>query len=202
MGVPAHWSARYFRDKLQAEWYARLHPRAPWYTRDGVAAVEARLRPEDTGIEWGAGRSTIWYAERTAGLISIEHDGAWYDRVRRELTSRGLDNAVLVRKDDSPDAYTAPGRELSDGMLDFAAVDGLHRDLCVVIAIAKLRSGGMLVLDDAHRYLPSASRAPLSLGPLGTPPSERWREAARLLADWACVWTSDGVRDTAIWTKP
>lgn len=202
MLLPAHWSAQYAGDRLRASYYEWTHPDTPWYTRDAIAYLARWINGEHMGLEWGSGRSTLWYGRRAAGLLTIEHDGVWYDRTLRKLQASGLDNVTLVRKDDAPQSYVEPGRALEDNLLDFAVVDGIHRDWCAEVAIKKLRSGGILVIDDIHRYFPSDSRAPLSLGLDKPMPSDRWKRVHLILSGWDCRWTSDGVRDTAIWTKP
>jgi putative heme iron utilization protein len=50
-----------------------LHPNWPWLTKEAILLLERLLRPDDIGLEFGSGRSTIWFAERVEKLISIEH---------------------------------------------------------------------------------------------------------------------------------
>jgi len=40
--------------------YEKTHPDAPWLTAHAIAFLVDWLRPEDTGVEWGSGRSTLW----------------------------------------------------------------------------------------------------------------------------------------------
>jgi hypothetical protein len=77
-----------------------------------------------------------------------------------------------------------------------------RRDSCALAAVPRVRPGGLLIVDDAHRYLPSISVAPLSLGPGRRAATPTWDEFCSLVADWVPHWTSDGVRDTAIWVRP
>lgn len=59
-----------------------------------------------------------------------------------------------------------------------------------------LRPGGVLVLDNAETYLPTTSRSPWNSTAPATP---EWQRFVDLSADWRCVWTTNGVWDTAIW---
>lgn len=43
------------------------------------------LTPEKRVLEWGSGKSTIAIARRVKYFISIEHDRAWYNKIKNEL---------------------------------------------------------------------------------------------------------------------
>jgi hypothetical protein len=68
--------------------------------------------------------------------------------------------------------------------------------------LPKIRSGGLLIIDDIHRYLPSGSRAPLAVPLDGDAASETWTRVADAVADWELTETTSGVTDTAILRKP
>jgi predicted O-methyltransferase YrrM len=81
--------------------------------------------------------------------------------------------------------------------LDFVLVDGRLRHCCVMAALDQVRTGGLLIVDDAQQYLPSDSRAPGAARGL----RDEWRPAAAHLARWRRIWASDGVSDTALFVK-
>ncbi len=87
------------------------------------------------------------------------------------------------------------------GALDVCIVDGVHRGKCALAAVSKLASGGLLVVDDIHWFLDHPTGAPHSRRGKG-PADGDWRRFAELVDGWRCVWTTDGVTDTAIWIKP
>lgn len=97
-------------------------------------------------------------------------------------------------------ALTALG--FPDAGLDFALVDGHYRDYSAKFILPKIKSGGILIIDNVNWYLPSKSRAPNSrtraLGPNG----KIWAEVAGELAQWRSIWTSSGVWDTAMFIRP
>lgn len=197
----AHWTPRYAVDRLAALIYQWTHPDAPWLTPQSIQLLEAYLAVDHIGAEWGTGRSTRWLAQRVAGLIAIEHDPAWYERVERSLQKLGHHGVTLVRARQEAPAYLDPVHTLEDGILDFVIVDGRRRGECALVAIPKLRSGGVLVVDDAHRYLPNQSRAPHALK--GEEEMEpEWQRFAKQTAQWESTWTTDGLRDTVIFVKP
>ncbi len=203
MRVPSHWSLRYIADRTLAAGYAATHPRAPWLTRQSIHIIEQRLAHEGRGFEWGAGRSTLWLAERLAELTSVEHAEVWRDKVAAELAHRRYAHVRVVFAAPEHEAYVGSINVAASKSLDFVLVDGVSelRDVCALAALPLLRVGGLLAIDDVHRYLPSPSRAPLALKPNASPLTEAWAEFRARVAGWPLEWTSDGVRDTAIWTR-
>ncbi len=199
-----HWTPRYLRDKAGALLYEFTHPNAPWLTPEANRRLQAALRPDAIGLEWGAGRSTSWFARRCARLVSVEHDPAWAEKIKKRLQQKGLIHKVeLVLRPPEPEAFAAVADRFPPETLDFALVDGwaATRAQCALAAVSRLRPGGLLIVDDVNRYLLSTSRAPESLGPSAAM-SGTWQQFADTVRAWPCEWTSNGVKDTAIWTKP
>jgi len=203
-----HRTPRYLYHRTRQLIYERGHADAPWLTPAATGLLESLLRPADRGVEFGSGRSTVWFARRVAALTSVEHDERWYQTVTAALKARGLRNVdyilapgeqPLERGSDS--AYARTALSFPDDSIDFALVDGHYRDYSAKFILPKIRPGGMLVIDNVNWYLPCQSQAPNSrtaaLGPL-TPV---WAEVAAELAGWRTIWTSSGVWDTAIFIK-
>jgi len=90
----------------------------------------------------------------------------------------------------------------ADDTLDFCLVDGVYRELCALRVIEKIRPGGVLVIDNVNRYLPSHSYSPASRSPATGPQGPVWKEVENLLSSWRRIWTSCGVWDTALYFKP
>jgi hypothetical protein len=207
-----HLTPRYLVDRVRLMASERRRPDAPWLTSESVAFLERWLAPDYVGFEWGSGRSTVWFAKRVRQLISIEHDPHWYEEVKRRLVEEGLGLKVTYRGfavDDVADAahpYVATISEYQDGALHFCLVDGVARlrAQCALACLPKLARGGIAIVDNANWFLPREpkSRGPNSRGPADGYASAEWREFDRRVADWPCIWTSNGVTDTAIWTKP
>ena len=202
-----HWSLAYLLNRLRERLYRRLHPDLPWLSPEAVRILSENLRSSDVGLEFGSGRSTIWFAQRVGFLTSVEHNPEWHRRVSIQARRLGLTNltCLLVPGEDkaaTDPIYARTAERFADGSLDFILVDGIFRDACAIASLGKLRSGGLFILDDAHRYLPSESKSPyarsLEEGP-ASPAWERFYAAVRL---WHCQWTSNGVSDTVIFYKP
>lgn len=191
-----HWTPRYVADRLLVAAHAKRHPDAPWWTRAATEIVEDLLRSTDDCFEWGSGRSTLWLAERTRSVRSVEHDRGWYERMAPELARTSSATVTLV--DAAPEPYaTAIG---DTETFDLIVVDGLFRDRCASLAVDRLRPAGILLLDNSERYLPNDSRSPQSIG--ATFENDGWRTFATRVEGWRTIVTSDGISDTSFFLKP
>lgn len=200
---PSFWTPTYWGHRFRDVFYRLLHPAAPWLTPEAIAFLDKWLVQNYVGLEWGAGRSTLWFAQRVRHLTSIEHDADWFDRIDRKLNKTDVGNVRLCRAPEAGD-YVRAGDAFKEGSLDFVLVDGRAelRDACVLAAIPRIRDGGLLILDDAQRYLPIDASVPGALGPEAGPLTPAWKEAWECLASWKCQVTCDGLRATVIWRRP
>lgn len=204
-----HLSARYVRDRLAVALHERRNPEQPWLTSQAVAIIESWLKPTDSVWEWGSGRSTAWFAERTGHLVSVEHSADWYANVSARLQARSLMSKVTYYllpdgiTEDRNAEYVRVIDGFPDESLDVVLVDGVARAFCAKAAISKLKTGGLLIIDNANWFLrgPFESRSPNSRNALGAKDTN-WEDVQRTLTNWRVIWTSNGVTDTALWVKP
>jgi len=186
-------------DKL----HQQLHPDEPWLTPAVVQILDRHLTKEMSGLEFGSGKSTAWFAMRLAALTSVEHSPEWYKRVKQQLDHEGLTNVKYLLADpEKQEEYDSAAGSFMDGTLDFILVDGIIRGKCALASLKKLKPGGIMVIDDVHRYLPGQSRAPLARKLSDGPVDQDWQEFLDLTLDWEYIWTSNGVKDTVIYYKP
>lgn len=182
------------------------HPGTPWTSPASIAFFEKALTKDMVGFEYGSGRSTKFFASRLKHLVSLEHDQAWYERVKYELTQDKITNVDyhLIEKKESTneteETIALEGTSLTHSFLesfyiysgfiskfpdqhfDFILVDGRARVDCIIRSIAKLKVGGVLILDNSER--------------------DRYTKAFDLLKRWPVVFTTTGVTDTTLWFKP
>ena len=128
-------------------------------------------------FEFGSGGSTIFFSKRVKELISVEHDKYWYHRVFNEIAKEHVTNCKLLLKEpeqgifDRTDysdpesylsalpqyqgmnfkSYATTIREFPDESFDLVFVDGRVRPSCIANALAKVRPGGNLMLDNSDR---------------------------------------------------
>jgi predicted O-methyltransferase YrrM len=203
-----HRTPRYVYNRTRQMLYERAHPDDPWLTPAAITLLRTLLRPVDRGLEFGSGRSTLWFARRVAALTSVEHDERWHTSVSATLKASGLDNVDYVLAAGEPvdrgwdSTYARTALAFPDASLDFALVDGRYRDYSAKYTLPKIKPGGMLIIDNVNWYLPCRSKAPNSRTTALGPKTPVWAEVADELARWRTIWTSSGVWDTAMFIKP
>jgi predicted O-methyltransferase YrrM len=141
--------------------------------------------------------STIWTALRVEHLLSLEHDQEWVEAVATHLRQKGLRN-VDIQQWQRPYFYRI--EDFDNESLDYVLVDGRDRVECTRRTIPKLKSGAIIVLDNAER--------------IGTKERPgRYLEIQTLLSGWPRVdfeqigpdqtgWLAPHRWITTIWTKP
>lgn len=123
----------------------------PWFTEEAVAFLDKFLQdhPNAYILEFGTGASTVWLAQRTNNLISIEHDRDWYGLITNELEERQLRSHVFYLL--YPRPYYIMCKYLAKNSFDLVIVDGRNRKGCIAHSLDLLKPGGVLMLDNAER---------------------------------------------------
>jgi hypothetical protein len=195
-------SPRYVYGKLALAARERLRPNEPWITADAIRHLEGFLTPDRRGFEWGSGKGSLWFAQRSRSLVSVEHNAQWYERVRRAFAEAGVANIDYRLVKDQLEPYTSAIGEFPDGHFDYVLVDGLFRDHAFLKSIPKVKPGGWIVFDNVNWYLPSDSRTPHSRSRADGPDGPVFAEVADRIRAWRTIWTTNGVNDTAIFVTP
>ncbi len=204
-----HCTLRYALDRISEIIYQKRYPDCPWLTKMANIMLDSMLKETDIGLEFGSGRSTIWFARRIAFLTSIEHNISWYNKINEIIKKNNIKNVELIyfseqlnNIDDKYNNYIKAIDCFSNNSLDFALIDGIFRSACSLAAISKIRPGGFLIIDNINWYLPSNSRSPNSRTLTDGPGSKEWTAVCNAVKKWRCIWTSSGVTDTAFFIKP
>lgn len=137
----------------------------PWMCPNTIRFCQSHLNPTMQAIEFGSGRSTLWFSSRVARLISIEHNPLWYEKIASQLdqsNTRNVDYRLvpLNHPESAPEQlhypqlpnYVAVADSLPDQSLDLAIVDGHYRTNCIRHLIPKIAPGGFLLVDDINMW--------------------------------------------------
>jgi hypothetical protein len=71
-----------------------LHGPVPWITYSAARYLSRIVQADYRVLEFGAGNSTRWWAERVSEVVSVEHDPNWAEAVRKY----NLKNVTLVER--------------------------------------------------------------------------------------------------------
>jgi predicted O-methyltransferase YrrM len=119
----------------------------PWLSYRAIKQLDKLLQPDWKILEWGSGMSTLWFAQRVGHLISIEDYEPWHEKVK--LTLANITNVDYQFKADENyfnlDHYP-------EETFDFILIDGSQRGNCAKSAVAKIKSGGYIYLDNSDKH--------------------------------------------------
>lgn len=153
-----------------------LKHKLPWITFGAIDYLDNLEFRGKTVFEFGSGGSTLYWLKRGAACISIEHDQAWYERLRPTLADLmqvdyrfvppshhpNQDYFDASDPDDfSSDEYPQKHQRYEnyvkqiDHFPDHAfyavLIDGRSRAACIKHAVPKVQPNGYLILDNAER---------------------------------------------------
>lgn len=124
----------------------------PWLSLPCVHFLDARINNSMKVFEYGLGNSTFWFSKRVKEVISVDHDEAWYNFVKKKLVS---DNVKLLYSDielDYINKSSAFGQKFH-----IIIIDGRKRVESCMVGINNLTPDGVVIFDDSQReeYYPA-----------------------------------------------
>jgi hypothetical protein len=121
----------------------------PWFTHPFLEVLKTWNLKDKSVLEYGGGRSTLWWASKTKQVHTIEANGMWAKEIVEALAVNGLQNTTVIHRpvnegDQSKvDYYT----EIPDGCKpDIVVVDGILRHECLLKALTLKRP--LIVIHD------------------------------------------------------
>jgi hypothetical protein len=134
----------------------------PWFSYAAIDFLDSFLEPHMTVCEYGSGGSTLFFARRVRSVFSIENSPQWGEAVSRRLKQQSLQNVTLKLCPFDfkvPDGFehSAYLHAIPDERFDVIVLDGSEewtqvRPICFVKAEARIKRGGIIVVDDSWRY--------------------------------------------------
>lgn len=126
----------------------------PWVTYSFIDFIKDRLNKTQTIFEYGAGSSTLFYAQRVARVVSVEHDENWFNKI---VNTKPGNSEMIFTKLETGGEYAKKARSLGE-KFDIIIVDGRDRVNCCKESIHALSAKGVIVLDDSERDIYDEAR--------------------------------------------
>lgn len=201
-----HWTPRYIFNRLKNYFFEKNNPNLPWINSSAINIFTELLTDEDVGVEFGSGKSTVWFSKKIKHLTSVEDHKDWFDRIRGELPNQLIKNVDYLFKESSDSNplesdYCKLIDRFKNESLDFVIVDGKYRDIFSLKSISKVKKGGFIFLDDANRYLPRKTYSPHSINDDINKVTENWKQFINQTSNWRKIWTTNGVTDAVFLLK-
>jgi len=122
----------------------------PWFTYPIIDYLNNLNLKNKTIFEYGSGNSTIYWATRCKSLVAVEHDEIWFSVVKEKIEKYNNSKLLFVNSA-SAEKYSSSILKF-DTKFDIIVIDGEHREKCARKAIKKLKSGGMIILDNSDWF--------------------------------------------------
>lgn len=119
----------------------------PWLNYAMIDFLGNRLNKNMSVFEYGAGYSTLFFAQRVGKIVSLEYNPEWVKTVRQLISK--LDNSALLYR--SLDANYVESILEYDDAFSLVLIDGRERVRCSEVAMKKLAPDGVVILDDSKR---------------------------------------------------
>lgn len=190
-----HWTPRYIYNRINLFIWEKSNPELPWLTKHSVHIIDNLISKRDNMIEFGAGRSTAWFSSRVNKLTSIETDSQWYEKVSNEI--KNLDQTEIFHLSQENEFINFI-KEKEDKSIDIVLIDGAYRDTCANDILNKMKSGGLIIIDNANRFLYNPiTHSPNSLKSHDKMSNE-WKSFYSKTKEYRKIWTTNGITDTLI----
>lgn len=150
----------------------------PWINFLALECLEKNIRPEFRVFEFGGGGSTLFFCKSVAEVATVEDHAEWFKTLTETVAAKGYKNwrgffvspepvtDARTRSHTEPDDYKSSMKSLEnwsfeqyassidsypEAYFDLILVDGRARPSCIKHALPRLKTGGLLVVDNTER---------------------------------------------------
>lgn len=134
----------------------------PWFSYAAIDFLKSFLEPHMSVCEYGSGGSTLFFARRVKSVFSIEDNPQWFERVSHRLEEARIKNVTIKLfpfdfKNPVGFEHSSYLHAIPEEHFDVIVVDGSEewtqvRPVCFAKAEARMKRGGIIVVDDSWRY--------------------------------------------------
>ncbi|KAA6321496.1 hypothetical protein EZS27_028860 [termite gut metagenome] len=143
----------------------------PWITFGAKKKLDSLLNNNMHVFEYGAGCSTLYFSRRVKTVYSVENNKEWFEFLNKYIKKNCIDNVnirlvegvptngihtiysslSLDYKNTNFEDYVKVIDIFPDRLFDIILIDGRARAGCIKHAVAKLKKGGYLIVDNSER---------------------------------------------------
>jgi len=124
----------------------------PWYTYPATEFLSHLDFSSFKVFEYGSGNSTLWWAERSKQVTSVEDDELWYEKIKLLLKSQNVEYCL----EKNPQKYFT----MATNDFEVLIVDGKYRRECLnhIVNLKKIGEGGVMLIFDNSDWYPNTVR--------------------------------------------
>jgi hypothetical protein len=135
----------HFRSSLKSKAVDNSGKPLPWYTYPAIDFLRQKDMADKSVLEFGAGQSTLWWAERAKSIVSFESNRSWYCHLLGQVPAK----VRFLWTDGSASNMQS---EISESKFDVIIVDGVNRLICAKMSISFLNESGAVIVDNSDCY--------------------------------------------------
>jgi len=124
----------------------------PWFTYPAVEYLKQFDFSDRRVFEYGAGNSSLFWAQRAKEVWAVESDRQWFEQVSRLCPS----NLFLLLETAKDDYVSSIGK--AGGKFDVIVIDGRWRNACADVCALHLADHGIIVFDNSDRRYEGCDR--------------------------------------------
>ena len=113
----------------------------PWYTYPTTEYLSHLDLSRMSVFEYGSGNSTLWWAQKTKGVVSVEDDKEWFDKIKKNLTLEKTQYLLKTEKVNYIESATNAN--------DIFIIDGQFRRECADHVVKVGGTSLMIILDNS-----------------------------------------------------
>lgn len=121
----------------------------PWWCESAVNLTKSKIvqTPNIRVFEWGAGNSTLFWAQYAKEVVSVESNQEWYKKMKDIAPShvRIKYRELVYGGDYSKEIFH------EEEKFDIIVIDGRDRVRCAKNCVEKLREDGIIIWDNSER---------------------------------------------------
>ncbi len=147
------WRTGHFKSSFKMMAVSKRGRPLPWYTYPSIDFLKGRDYTDKSILEFGAGQSTLWWAQRAKSVLSFEADAVWM----KELATKVPSNVTLHKVSGDSSAACVSEiqqvlRQSSSTKYDVVVIDGVWRSAMIEIACHIVSDTGVIICDNAEGY--------------------------------------------------
>ena len=116
----------------------------PWLNDGTISFLRSFLKKNMMVFEFGAGRSSIFFADYTKHVTSVESSFEWVEYVK----SFNLPNLKVIFEQKH---FSSVILNYKDGYFDLILIDSHDRLNCLKKSIRKIKNNGIILIDNCER---------------------------------------------------
>ena len=125
----------------------------PWYSYPLIDFLKTRDFEEKKILEFGAGQSTRWWAQRASSVVALEGDSHWLNSLKAQILSNvSLHLVSMSSAKQNVEEVAKVLTNFPDASFDVIVIDGLYRREMVPFAIRLLAHDGFIIFDNSEGY--------------------------------------------------